>query len=65
MTMNSPEPSTPLRHRAWIWIPGRRRSDEIVSTFLRAAVLSGHVDGDRFPTNGNGDIVAVDERKFS
>ncbi len=65
MTMNSPEPSPAQASLPGSGIPGRRRSDEIVSTFLRAAVLSGHVDGDRFPTNGNGDIVAVDERKFS
>ncbi len=40
-------------------------SAEILSTFLRAAVLSGHVDGVPFPTNGNDGAEVVDERKMS
>lgn len=65
MTMNSPEPSTAQASLPGSVIHGGRGSNEIVSTFLRAAVLAGHVDGDRFPTNGNGDIETVDKRKIS
>ncbi len=65
MTMNSPEPSAAQASLPGSAVHGGRGSDEIVSTFLRAAVLSGHVNGDGFSTNGNGDIDAVDERKVS
>ncbi len=65
MTMNSPEPSTAQASMPGSGIHGGRGSDEIVSTFLRAAVLSGHVNGDRLSINGNGDIDAVGERKVS
>lgn len=63
--MNSPEPSTVPASLLGSVIHGRRTPAEILSTFLRAAVLSGHVDGVPFPTNGNDDAEVVDERKMS
>lgn len=63
--MNSPKPSTAPASLPGSVIHGGRMSAEILSTFLRAAVLSGHIDGVPFPTNGNDGAEVVDERKMS